>query len=90
MTSYEIASHASSLAMTAWDAAVAADRAAYDRASLAAKAVDAARQALAAAIAEHDRATAASNRSFIARSAAFTAWDHASNARTELVSAFAS
>ena len=72
---------ASALALTAWDAAAAADRAAYDRANSAAKAVDAARLALAAAIAEHDAARDAASRSFIVRTHAFTAWDHACTAR---------
>jgi len=72
---------AAALALTAWDAAAAADRAAYERRSTAAKAVDAARATLATLIAEHDAAAAAANRSFAVRSAAFTAWDFACTAR---------
>ena len=72
---------ASALALTAWDAAAKADRAAYDRANSAARAVDAARLALAQAIAEHDAARDAANRSFVVRTHAFTAWDHACTAR---------
>ena len=72
---------ASALALTAWDAAAAADRIAYERANTAAKAVDAARATLATLIAEHDAAVDAASRSFAVRSAAFTAWDFACTAR---------
>jgi len=80
------ADRAVKIAFTAWDAAVLADRAAYDRCSAAYDATVAARAALAVALAEHAVAVALADKSFAAREAASQSWDHACKARNRIAS----
>lgn len=79
---------AASLAYAAYDAALTADLAAYDRCDTAGRAfdaariaLDAAREAFSAARKEREDAGAAADLSFAARNAAFKAWDTATAAR---------
>ncbi len=87
MTTSITSASADSLAYAAYDAALTADLAAYDRCDNAGRAfdaariaLDAAREAFTAARKEREDAATAADLSFAARTATFKAWDTATRA----------